>query len=251
MRMPANKAFSLQSGTAQNGRDRIQVPVIARSWGFKSPPSPTRTFTPIAANLTRTGVRSYTNSALKQGASAPGTPRQPVGRAPRTRDRLSPGAHSLHWSPSQPMAYGCAPPVLVRGPSALDRLWRGGIRAEGSAVKGVADCRTDSMHRFPARGSNELRERRLGHRMEPVAVDGRFSVESVFSVVDRHLGCQTTHRACDLGDSDQCSDFEDVVACEDQHRSPFSSDLGKPDLSSVHSSPHASAPFQNWSGRSG
>jgi hypothetical protein len=37
MRMPANKAFSLRSGTAQIGRDRIQVPVIARSWGFKSP----------------------------------------------------------------------------------------------------------------------------------------------------------------------------------------------------------------------
>ena len=125
------------------------------------------------------------------------------------------------------------------------------MRAEGSAVKGVADCRTDSAHRFPARGSNELGERCLGHRMEPVAVDGRFSVESVFSVVDRHLGCQTTHRACDLGDRDQCSDFEDFVACENQHRSPFSSDLGKPDLSSVHSSPQASASFQNWSGRSG
>ena len=110
---------------------------------------------------------------------------------------------------------------------------------------------TDPVHRRPVGDRDELGQHRLGHRVDPVAIDGRFPVESQLDMIELHLSRQTAHRRGDLGHRDQRSHVEDFAPGQDQHRASFSSDLGQPDLPSVHSLPQASASVQNESCSSG
>lgn len=95
------------------------------------------------------------------------------------------------------------------------------------------------------------REHHLGNGVQAVAVDDRLVFESDPDVVELDLRCEASRRGGDLGDGDQRSDVDDLVASEDQDRAALASDRGQPDVPAVHSSPQVSASVQKSSTFSG
>lgn len=95
------------------------------------------------------------------------------------------------------------------------------------------------------------REHHLGNGVQAVAVDNRLVFESDPDVVELDLRCQAPGRGGDLGDGDQRSDVDDLVAGEYQDRAALASDRGQPDVPAVHSSPQVSASVQKSSTFSG
>jgi hypothetical protein len=87
--------------------------------------------------------------------------------------------------------------------------------------------------------------------VEPITIDDGLAIEADIYMINRNFHGKASYRRRDLGDGDHRTNVQDLRASEDQHGPLLLSDLSEPNLSSDHSSPHASASFQNVSGCSG
>ena len=120
-----------------------------------------------------------------------------------------------------------------------------------SATERVADRRADPAHNVVADPTDRTGQRRLGDRVKTVAVDDRGPVQANLDMVEVNLCGQPPDRSGDLGHRNETANVEHLGSCEEQDGSPLATNLGQPNLATVHGSPQASASVQKESARSG
>lgn len=96
-----------------------------------------------------------------------------------------------------------------------------------------------------------MRQGRLRHGVEPVAVHDGFTLEPDAFVIEVNLGGEAPNGGGDLGHGDQGADVEDLAPGQHEDGPGFPPDLCEPDVSPDHSSPQVSASVQEGSGSSG
>ncbi len=119
------------------------------------------------------------------------------------------------------------------------------------ATKRVTNRRTDLAHDVVADSSDGTGERSLGESVKTIAIDDRRSVQADSDVIDIDLCGKSTDRSGYFGDCDEFSDVEHLRSREHEDRSTLSTDVGQPQFSPIHDSPHVSTSLQNVSARSG
>jgi len=159
-------------------------------------------------------------------------------------------------------AYGVLPdtPVPIWGqgldsgpvrPHRRRRVGRLRSALQLSATDCVGDRRTDVHQGLVAHRSDVCREQRPRDRMEPIAVDDRRPVEPDLPMIKADLGSEAADRRGDLGDGDELTNIEHLGPRQHQNGPLPITRLRPRDISSCHSSLHASVCAQNGSGRSG
>lgn len=78
----------------------------------------------------------------------------------------------------------------------------------GSAAERVVDRRADLAHGVAVDLPDGTGERSLGHRVETVAVDHRWSVQADSDVIEIDLGDETADHGGDLGHCDKAASVE-------------------------------------------
>lgn len=96
-----------------------------------------------------------------------------------------------------------------------------------------------------------MREQGLRHGVHTIAVHRRLSLESHRAGLQQHLGADAADAGGDLRNGDKCSYVDDFGAGEYEYWPVLPADLCDPNLSTRHSSLHASAWDQNASDFSG